>query len=97
MPLNENFCPYEFLTEFDMLEQNFLPEYESFYSNLKGENVLETEYKEFIRRRGKDLSIKRPKTGYENYEHIKKTWADRGFKTMLDYLEYYNCLDVQPP
>ncbi len=44
------FFPYEFLTEFDRLEQTFLPDYDSFYSILKRVNLFETEYNDFIKR-----------------------------------------------
>ena len=38
----------------------------------------------------------RPNSGRENYEMIKRTWVEKGWKTMLDYLMYYNEMDVEP-
>ncbi len=70
------FFPYGFQTELDKLEQTFLPDYESFYSDLKRVKVLETEYNEFIERGGKQYNVNRPKNGSESYALIMKTWAD---------------------
>ena len=38
----------------------------------------------------------RPKAGLEVYEDIKQTWDHEGFQTVMDYLHYYNNLDVYP-
>ena len=38
----------------------------------------------------------RPNSGRENYEMIKRMWVEKGWKTMLDYLMYYNEMDVEP-
>ena len=35
-------------------------------------------------------------TSLEEYEDIKQTWDHEGFQTMMDYLHYYNNLDVYP-
>ena len=94
--VNKFFFPYEHLTSFDVLSETFLPPYESFYSSLKNENVLETEINAFLQSGGSLDDSDRPKTGLENYENIKHTWQREGFTAMMDYLQYYNNLDVYP-
>ena len=90
------FFPYEHLTSFEVLQEPSLPPYEAFFSSLKNENVLENEINTFVRNGGSLTDPNRPKTGLEVYEDIKQTWDHEGFQTMMDYLQYYNKLDVYP-
>ena len=90
------FFPYEHLTSFEILQETSLPPYEAFVSSLKNENVLENEINSFVRNGGSLTDPSRPKTGLEVYADIKQTWDHEGFQTMMDYLQYYNNLDVYP-
>ena len=90
------FFPYEHLTSFEILQETSIPPYEAFFSSLKNENVLENEINSFVRNGGSLTDPSRPKTGLEVYEDIKQTWDHEGFQTMMDYLQYYNNLDVYP-
>ncbi len=87
-------CTYEISTEFYNLEPAFLPDYESFYSNLKKKNVLETEYSSLGDEDKIPLSTD-PNMDTKTVNSWKKPGADRGFKAMLDYLKYYNFLGVE--
>ena len=91
-----SFFSYEHLTSFETLQETSLPPYESFFSSLKIQNVLENEINSFFRYGGSFNDPNRPKTGLEVYEDIKQTWEKEGFQTMMDYLHYYNNLDVYP-
>ena len=66
------------------------------HSFLKNENILENEITSFVRNGGSITDPSRPKTGLEVYEDIKQTWDREGFQTRMDYLQYYNNLDVYP-
>ena len=90
------FFPYERLIGFEILQEPSIPPYESFFSSLKNENVLENEINSFVRKGGSLADPNRPKTGLEVYEYIKQTWDHEGFQTMMDYLQYYYNLDVYP-
>ena len=91
-----SFFPYEHLTSFETLQETSLPPYKSFFSSLKNQTVMENEINSFFRNGGSLDDPNRPKTGLEVYEDIKQTWEKEGFQTMMDYLHYYNNLDVYP-
>ena len=55
---------------------------------------MENEINSFVRNGGSLTDPSSPKTGLEVYEVIKQTWEHEGFQTMMDYLQYYNNLDV---
>ena len=38
----------------------------------------------------------RPLTGEENYAKLQKLWKEKGFRTLEQYLCYYNSCDVKP-
>ena len=63
---------------------------------MKSENNLENEINGFVRNGGNLNYPTRPKTGLEVYEDIKQTWEKEGIQTKMDYLKYYNNLDVYP-
>lgn len=89
------YFPYEFLTSYDLLEQTFLPPYpsEEWYSSLRSKDLLNGEYEEW---ENKGRRGPRPSTGQENYEMIKRTWEEKGWTNMRDYLVYYNNCDTVP-
>ena len=80
--------------------------YETFYSTIKGCNVLEEDYATFQKliNQGKSeqeaLQISRlqeiPKTGPENYQWLQQLWVENQWSTFADYLKWYNDLDVNP-
>ena len=89
------YFPYEFLTSYEVLDQTFLPPYPSdaWYSSLRSRDLLNFEYEEWENkgRRGNP-----PNTGQENYDMIKRTWEERGWRSIKDYLVYYNNCDTTP-
>ena len=77
---------------------------EAFFSSLKNENVLEEDINSYIRKHNlfhlSENELKEradcPPTGRDNYEMLKQMWQDKEWKTLLDYLRYYNEMDVRP-
>ena len=81
--MHKSFFPYEWFDSRECLQYPKLPPYDSFYSSLKQENVLEKEYRNFmdILNTGKSkekalliLKLKaEPPTGRENYKLCTKS------------------------
>ena len=101
----KSFWPYEYLDDYDLLHKDRkLPPKEAFFSSLKNENVLEEEINSYIRKHNlfhlnEDELKERsdcPPTGNDNYQMLKQLWQDKGWETLLDYLRYYNEMDVRP-
>ena len=102
----KGFFPYDYFTSTDQLDETSLPPYKTFYSAIKGCNVLEEEFNanQKLRDQGKNeqeaLQALRlteiPKTGRENYEWLNDLWNKNGWTTFADYLRWYNDLDVTP-
>ena len=90
----------------DQLDKTSLPSYETFYSTIKGCNVLQEDYTTFQKLvdQGKSeqeaLQILRlqeiPKTGPENYQWLQQLWTENEWSTFADFLKWYNDLDVDP-
>ena len=80
----KGFFPYNWFKTEDQLNHDELPEYEDFYSPLKGMNVLE------------EVDEKDPRTGRQRYEDLKKMWRDKNWTTFEEYLMWYNNLDTGP-
>lgn len=105
--LHKSYFPYEFCSDYNKLEHTELPLYESFFSSLINCNVLEEEFSRYrqlveVEKVPMSLALKtmnlkeKPRTGQENYQHLLKIWQDQGMRNMVDYLRYYNNLDVLP-
>lgn len=105
--LHKSYFPYEFCSNYNKLEYTELPPYEAFFSSLKNCNVLEEEffrYRQLVEDEKVPVSMalktmnlkEKPRTGQENYQHLLKIWQDQGMRNMIDYLKYYNNLDVLP-
>ena len=102
----KGFFPYDYFISADQLDEITLPPYETFYSTIKGCNVLEEEQAAFQKLidQGKSeqqaLQILRltfkPKTGLENYQWLQQLWAENHWSTFADFLKWYNDLDVNP-
>eukprot|EP00112_Aurelia_sp_Birch-Aquarium-sp1_P015902 Seg3562.6 transcript_id=Seg3562.6/GoldUCD/mRNA.D3Y31 product="Gastrula zinc finger protein XlCGF52.1" protein_id=Seg3562.6/GoldUCD/D3Y31 len=98
------YWPYEWMKEYDVLKEKCVPPYKAFYSSLRDENVLEEDMNDYIRKHNlfhlteEELMARpdRPRSGLENYEMIKRKWSQKGWSSMLDYLLYYNEMDVRP-
>ena len=103
------YFPYEWLERYEQLKETQLPPYECFFSSLKDMNVLEEDM--FLYKKKKNILhlsdeeivndeqscyADRPNTSKENYDMIKRKWVEKGWNTMLDYLMYYNEMDVEP-
>ena len=102
----KGFFPYDYFTSAEQPDETTLPPYETFYSTIKGCNVLEEEHTGFQKLidQGKSeqeaLQILRltskPKTGYENYQWLQQLWTENQWCTFTDFLKWYNDLDVSP-
>ena len=99
------FFPYEWLTSYEKLEETTeVPPKECSYSRLKDENVLDEELNAYIRKNNLFHLTKeevlargdRPLSGEEYHDLIKRVWVRKGWKNMLDYLLFYNEMDVRP-
>ena len=66
--------PYEWFDSPEKLDFPGLPEYEEWYSRLKGEHLLTR----------------------EEWEACQLVFKERGMRTFVDWLRYYNDLDVAP-
>ena len=102
----KGFFPYDYFTSAEQLDETTLPPYDTFYSSIKGCNVLEEEYISFQKLIDQGKSIQealqilrltsKPKTGPENYQWLQQLWDENQWSTFADYLKWYNDLDVTP-
>ena len=104
----KSYFPYEYIDSYDRLAETEMPPYCAFYSQLRQENQLESEYQQYIVQKlglardtqKKDLSDsqleKCPCTGEEKYELLKNMWREQQWQSVADYLKYYNIQDVVP-
>jgi G:T-mismatch repair DNA endonuclease (very short patch repair protein) len=88
----KGYFPYDWFDNVSKLSDTSLPPYEAFYSELKGQNILETEFLEWSHSKIGPT----PKRGYEIYQDICDIWKKNCMSTFKDYLKYYNELDVWP-
>ena len=102
----KGFFPYDYFTHADQLDETTLPSCETFYSTIKGCNVLEEDYATFQKLINQGKSEQealqalrlptKPKTGPENYQWLHQLWNENQWSTFADYLKWYNDLDVTP-
>ena len=102
----KGFFPYYYFTSAEQLDKITLPPYETFYSTIKGCNVLEEEYSAFQKLIDQGKSEQealqtlrlptKPTTGPENYQWLNDLWNENQWSTFADYLKWYNDLDVTP-
>ena len=88
--------PYEYIDNFDHLSETSLPPYEAFYSRLWNGNILDLDYRRFKSEGGESTGRAAPATGQEVYARLLEQWATQGWRTIGDYLRYYNIQDVGP-
>ena len=88
--------PYEYIDTFDRLSETALPPYEAFYSRLRNGNMLDLDYRWFKSEGGESTGRPAPATGEEVYERLQEQWTTHGWRTVGDYLRYYNIQDVGP-
>ena len=103
----KGFFPYDYFTSAEQLDETTLPPCDTFYSTIKGCDVLEEDYATFenLINQGKPeqkvLQILRlqevPKTGPENYQWLKDLCNENQWTTFADFFfKWYNDLDVNP-
>ena len=73
------FC-YEYLKRFDQLYETSLPPYEAFYSTLNNKNSLDGAGTE--------------EDGRRMWQSLQQMWQDKGMTSLMQFLEWYNNLDV---
>ena len=103
---SKGFFPYEWFDHCNKLDFTELPPAEAFYSSLKGYNVLEKDYMDYMNLLNggktqeqalKSLKLKEvPKTLAQNYEFLKEIWRTESMTTFKDFLKWYNDKDVLP-
>ena len=104
---SKSYFPYEYIDSYDKLQETELPPYESFYSKLKQENVLDAEYQHYIVHKlglprgttcltDPEHIARAPMNGREKYRQLQQMWIDNNWSCIGDYLEYYNTKDVVP-
>jgi hypothetical protein len=103
---NKGFFCYEFLDSIAKLNYDRLPDYNSFYSNLKGYNILEEEKQSFDKLLKSGLNEQQaldrlhmkeiPLSGEDNYKLLQDLWCKKGMQTLADLLVHYSCLDISP-
>ena len=76
----KGFFPYEYVKKFDQLYETALPPYEAFYSKLNLTNTLDGGEGECA--------------GRQQWLELKKLWDERGMTCLMEFLEWYNNLDV---
>ena len=96
--------PYEYLRDPQELEERQLPPYKSFFSTVKGCNILDEAfqtYQKLIHERKtsaqalKVLALEDvPKPGPENYQWLQQVWQEEHWSKLTDYLQWYNDPDV---
>ena len=102
----KGFFPYEWFDCPSKLDLEQLPPYTAFFSRLRNQNPLETEYRKFknLICRGytehnalKELKLGSvPPTGEENYSGLLAVWKSEKMRTFKDFLKWYNNKDVVP-
>ena len=105
---HKSYFPYEYLNSYDKLAETEMPPYEAFVSELRQENQLDSEYQTYlvqklgVARDTKKDSLtpeqlaKAPENGQEKYQKVVDLWREKQWKTVGDYLKYYNVQDVLP-
>lgn len=89
----KSFFPYDYLDSFEKLQEKSFPPYNSFYSHLKGYNVLEREVKTWERAGEKG---EKPKSGLENYADLHNLWKEKNMHSLECLLRHYSYFDVLP-
>jgi len=99
VPLGKLYFPYEYLKSVRQLSEKSLPPYPTFYSKLRGVNVLDEEHCEFQNlissgvaedRALVKLGLKaRPENGQQIYSFLLQLWQDRKMETLGDFLKVY--------
>ena len=82
----KGFFPYDYFVSVDQLDETTLLPYDTFYSTIKGCNVLEEDYAIFkkliIQGKSEKEALQilrltfRPKTGPENYQWLQQLWDE---------------------
>jgi len=104
VPLGKIWFPYEYIKSLEKLKEPQLPNYDSFYSSLKGMNLLEEDELNFEKMissgLSEDAAINRLggkyETGEERYNLLEKLWVSNNMKTLKDFLKLYLQHDLLP-
>jgi FtsZ-binding cell division protein ZapB len=89
------FC-YEYVTSFEKLQEEGLPPPESFYSSVKGKNVLEEGFVPDLNLGEDENERQRQRVITDNYAKLQHVWEAEGMRTLGDLLVYYTNLDTGP-
>ena len=103
---NKKVFPYYYFTHADQLDETTLLPYETFYSIIKGCDVLEEQYVTFQNlldqaKSGQEALqclrlLGKSKTSPENYQWLQHLWTENHGSTFACFLKWYNDLDLTP-
>ena len=102
----KGFFPHEWADCQEIMNNQQLPPYDSFFSILRNNNPLEKNYNDFQNLVNSGLTTEQavaklrkdriPLTGAENYSYLQSVWLSEGVKTLQDFLMWYINNDVLP-
>ena len=99
------FFPYVWFGNCGKLNNKELPQYDSFFNNLRKINLLEKDYNDFENLTTSGLSSEQvvfklrldkvlPPTRDEKYAYLRNIWMSERRKTFRDFLMWYNNTEV---
>ena len=102
----KGFFPYEWFDCPKKLLNTELPAYNDFFSKLRNNNPLESDYAPYGKLIESGMTSEQamkqlrldsiPPTGADNYQYLIDTWKSQKMETFLDFLRWYNNKDVVP-
>ena len=87
----KGYFPYDYMDCEDKLKERQLPPYSAFENRLKCCNILETGFD----KEEKMTIFDKQKAGKKRYLMLQNVWKREKFKTMFDFVKYYNNQDVK--
>ena len=102
----KGFFPYEWFDHPDKMQNPELPPYDTFFSELRSCNPLETKNTDYVNLLKSGLTTeqaviklklsKPPATVIENYYYLQQIWKQEQMSSFMDFLRWYNIKDVVP-
>ena len=100
------FFPYEWFDCPEKMNNKELPPYDSIFSILRNNNLLEKDYNDFQNIVNSGLTTEQavaklrmdkiPPAGAEKYSYLQSVWVGEGMKSFKDFLMWYKNKDIVP-
>ena len=100
----KGFFPYEWFDCPKKLLNTELPAYNDFFSKLRNNNPLESDYAPYGKLIESGMTSEQamkqlrldsiPPTGADNYQYLIDTWKSQKMETFLDFRRWYNNLSL---